>query len=194
MVLVTVEASASQRDPLEMRALGALLSACFSVFGSRSELVFELAALRQQLAVLSASGNKPKLRPSDRFFWALLSRLWARWESVLHIVKPRTVIRWHRQGFRLLWRWKSRHGRPRIADEHRALIRRLSRDNPSWGERRIADELRQKLGVERAASTIRRYMHRPTSDPDQRRRSSQHWRTFLKNHGSELYACDFVTQ
>lgn len=130
MVLVTVEASASQRDPLEMRALGALLSACFSVFGSRSELVFELAALRQQLAVLSASGNKPKLRPSDRFFWALLSRLWARWESVLHIVKPRTVIRWHRQGFRLLWRWKSRHGRPRIADEHRALIRRLPATAP----------------------------------------------------------------
>ena len=193
--LASIDAASLQPDPLEMRSLVASVTALFTVlFCSRRELLFEIAALRQQVAVLSASGRKPKLHPSDRVFWVVLSRLWARWESVLHIVKPATVIAWHKKGFRLLWTWKSRRGRPRIEREHRVLIRQLSRDNPSWGENRIADELRQKLGVDHAASTVRRYMHRPSNDPEQRRRSSQNWRTFLKNHGNEIYACDFVTQ
>ena len=162
---------------------------------SRSALFFENAALRQQLAVLQHSARRPRLRTSDRVFWVLLARFWSRWRSVLVIVQPRTVIAWHREGWRLFWRWKSRGGRPAIESEHRALICRLSLDNPGWGEDRIADELRLKLGVEHSASTVRRYMLRPEQrGPLGERAQSQTWRTFLKNHAREIYACDFITQ
>jgi hypothetical protein len=108
----------------------------------------------------------------------------------LVFVKPATVIDWHRRGFRRYWRWRSRRpGRPRIPDEHIALMRRISADQPGWGEDRIAEELAIELGVMHSTSTIRRYMVR-RREP----RGGQTWRTFVKNHASEILACDFLTE
>jgi len=115
-----------------------------------------------------------------------LSRLWFDWRSSLMIVNPETVIRWHREGFRLYWRWKSRStpGRPKIAAEIRSLIRRMSRENATWGAPRIHSEL-QLLGYTVAESTVAKYMFRHRKPP------SQTWRTFLDNHVTDIAAIDF---
>jgi hypothetical protein len=119
-------------------------------------------------------------------FWVWLSRRWAGWKDALAIVAPATVVAWHRQGFRLFWRWKSRGrpGRPRIDPEVRRLIRRLSRDNPLWGAPRIQDELRL-LGYPLAQATVARYRDR------RRRTPSPTWRSFLTNHVGCLASVDF---
>ena len=163
-----------------------------SSFRSRQAVVLENLALRQQLAAYSRTRKRPALRMVDRIFWVSLCKLWPQWRSALVIVKPQTVLRWHRQGYRLYWRWRSRSprpGRPTIAAEHIAFIRRMSRDNPTWGEDKIDLELRLKFGVSHSTSTIRKYMtrRRPRSD-------GQQWRTFVRNHARELFACDFMTQ
>ena len=104
-----------------------------AIFGDRTELAFENLALRQQLAALQYKSKRPRLRKRDRIFWAVLSEIWANWRSVLLIVQPDTVVGWHRQGFKLFWRWKSRTGtvgRPKVEVEIRMLIRRMSRENP----------------------------------------------------------------
>ncbi len=147
----------------------------------------ENLALRQQLAVLKRAAPRPKLRWRDRLFWVALSRLWRGWRSALVLVQPETVVRWHRLGFRLFWRWKSsgRPGRPGIATEIRALIRRMSRDNPLWGAPRLRAELRL-LGHEVAQSTVAKYMVRRKGKPP-----SQTWRTFLRNHAGSLASMDF---
>jgi transposase InsO family protein len=122
-------------------------------------------------------------------FWVVLSRLWPGWQAVLVIVQPATVVHWHRQGFRLFWRWKSRKGktgRPQIEREIRDLIRRMSRENPIWGAPRIQAELKL-LGYAVAESTVAKYMVRT------RKPSSPTWKTFLKNHLHELAAVDFFT-
>ena len=109
----------------------------------RADLAIENLALRQQLNVLRRSVKRVRLRKCDRVFWAVLSRIWDDWRSCLMIVKPETVIGWHRRGFRLYWRWKSkRGGRPKKDAEIRALIQRMSRENPTWGAPRIQSELR----------------------------------------------------
>ncbi len=98
---------------------------------SKSQLTAENLALRQQLGVLMVSGKRPRLRKRDRIFWIWLSKLWKDWRSCLVIVQPDTVVRWHRQGFRFYWRWKSRNaGRPKVDPEIRNLIRRMSSENP----------------------------------------------------------------
>jgi putative transposase len=133
-----------------------IIRAIFKViFTDRSSLVAENLALRQQLAVLQRNTKRPKLRNSDRIFWAWLSRLWKGWRSTLLIVQPETVVKWHRQGFKLYWRFKSRKrsGRPRISYEIRNLIRQMSQDNPTWGVPRIKSEL-ELLGYEVAESTV----------------------------------------
>jgi hypothetical protein len=111
---------------------------------SQASLAAENLALRQQLAVLTRSMKRPKLRQRDRRFWAWFSGFWPGWKTVLAIVRPETVSRWHRQGFRLYWRWKSKtkNGRPKLDVEIRQLIRRMSRENPTWGAPRIRSELR----------------------------------------------------
>jgi putative transposase len=155
----------------------------------KSHLVVENLALRQQLAVLRQSVKRPKLRPRDRVFWVWLSRLWPNWRSTLILVQPETVIRWHRQGFKLYWRWKSRAGkpgRPRIKREIRDLIRRMSRENPTWGAPRILSEL-LLLGHDVAEATVAKYMVCTRKPP------SQTWRTFLDNHVGDIAACDFFT-
>lgn len=114
-------------------------------FVSRSTLAAENLALRQQLIVLRRSVKRPKLYPSDRVFWAWLSRLSNNWSSWLIVVKPETVIHWHRQGFKLYWKWKSRRrsvGRPKIDKELRDLIRQMAKENPLWGAPRIQSEVR----------------------------------------------------
>ncbi len=138
----------------------------------------ENLALRQQLA----------LRKRDRIFWVWLSRLWTGWRSLLVIVQPDTVIRWHHQGFRLYWRWKSRakSGRPKVEVEIRKLIRRMCRENQSWGAPRIHSELRL-LGYDVSETTVAKYMVRHRQPP------SQTWRAFLDNHLTEIVAIDFFT-
>ncbi len=153
----------------------------------RLSLAAENLALRQQVAVYKQSVKRPKLRPRDRFFWVLLSRLWANWRSALAIVQPETVIKWHQRGFKLYWRWKSRGGkpgRPCIQRALRDLIRRMSRENPLWGAPRILSEL-LLLGCQVAQGTVAKYMVRIRKPP------SQLWRTFLANHVPDIVACDF---
>ena len=122
----------------------------------------ENVVLRHQLVVLQRSVGRPRLRRWDRIFWVSLSQLWAGWRSSLVIVQPATVLAWHRQGFQLYWRWKSRRrsaGRPPLDLELRTLIRRMAGENPTWGPRRIRDELRL-LGYEIAELTVAKYMQR----------------------------------
>ena len=158
------------------------------IFRSQANLVAENLALRQQLAVLQRKAKRPRLRNSDRIFWAWLSRLWNGWRSTLLIVQPETVVAWHRQGFRLYWRFKSRKrlGRPKIDGEIRKLIRQMSQDNPTWGVPRIKSEL-ALLGYQVAESTVAKYMHRQNKPP------SQTWKTFLLNHAAEIAAIDLFT-
>ena len=128
---------------------------------SRATLAAENLALRQQVAVLQRSVKRPRVHRRDRIFWVWLSRMWRGWRSSLIVVQPETVIRWHREGFRLYWRWKSRNrcGRPKLDAEIRVLIRRMSRDNPTWGRRRIRSE-RHLLGYEVGELTVAKYMVR----------------------------------
>jgi transposase InsO family protein len=152
----------------------------------RTAIAAENLALRQQLGVLQRSVRRPRLRQRDRIFWVWLSRVWSDWQSSLMIVKPETVIRWHRDGFRLYWRWKSRKkpGRPKIDAEIRSLIRRMSRENATWGAPRIHSEL-ALLGYVVTRSTVATYMIRHRKPP------SQTWRTFLENHVPDIAAIDF---
>ena len=157
-------------------------------FAGRAALMAENLALRQQLIVLQRSLNRPKLRTRDRIFWVWLSRVWTGWRSVLAIVQPETVVTWHRQGFRLYWRWRSRKkpGRPTTDKEIRGLIRRMSRENPTWSAPRILSEL-LLLGHQLAESTVDKYMIRLPKPP------SQTWRAFLENHVGQIVATDFFT-
>ena len=133
---------------------------------------------------------KLRLRVHDRIFWILLRRFWSQWKDVLVIVKPDTVVGWHRAGFRWYWRWRSRRhgGRPRISQEIRALIRRLARENPTWGAPKIHGELLM-LGFEISERTVARYLRgvRRRGDP------SQSWFTFLHNHREVIVGLDFFT-
>ena len=165
-----------------------LLTALGSGLRSQASLHTENAALRDQLAVLQRQARgRPRLRPGDRLFWAWPCRLWPGWRHALVIVKPDTVLRWHRHGFRLYWRWKSRPrgpGRPRIPRAVHTLIRQMCHANPTWGAPRIHGEL-LKLGIQIAEATVGRYMVRRRPPP------SQTWRTFLTNHVRQLVAVDF---
>jgi putative transposase len=130
---------------------------------------------------------EPRLSRWDRIFWVWLSRLWAGWRTTLVIVRPATVLAWHRRGFQRYWRWKSRPnpvGRPRLDAELRTLIRRMARENPTWGRRRIQAEL-ALLGYEVAQLTVAKYMHRTSPRP------SPTWRVFLTAHARDIVAVDF---
>jgi hypothetical protein len=159
------------------------------ILKDRTALALENLALRQQLVVLNRSVKHPALRTRDRVFWLWLSKLWKGWRSCLVLVQPETVIAWHRQGFKLYWRWKSRNqapGRPNVEREIRDLIRRMSKENPTWGAPRIQSEL-VLLGYEVAESTVSKYIARERKPP------SQTWRTLLANHQDGLASVDFFT-
>jgi putative transposase len=171
-----------------VRWLGILLRTFRSAVRTRRELALENLALRQQLAVWKARQPRPRLMEMDRIFWIVLSRLWKNWRSSLQVVRPETVVRWHRRGFKLYWAWKSRRlwGRPAIGRGLRDLIRQMSRANPLWGAPRIHGEL-LKLGLTVSQAPVSKYILR------HRRPPSQAWRTFLKNHAKDLIALDFFT-
>ncbi len=157
---------------------GLLVSAVLSVLKSRAAVQLENVALRHQLAVLQRSVNRPRLNSSDRLLWVWFSRVWRDWRSALIIVKPDTVIAWHRSAFRMFWTWKIRRGkrgRPAVSAEIRGLIRRMSRENPGWGAPRIHGEL-LKLGIDISETSVSKYLVRSRRPP------SQTWRTFLENH------------
>jgi putative transposase len=172
-----------------------MLAIVFSLFSSirhgfqtRAALQAEILALRHQLLVIQRSAHSRKLRLNrgDRFLWVWLSRLWSGWRSALMIVKPETVITWHRRGFRLYWSWKScrPQGRRSISREVIDLIQKMSLANPRWGAPRIHGEL-LKLGFELSEATVAKYMRGDGKPP------SQTWRTFLENHARELVSADF---
>jgi len=167
--------------------LSLLLSAVLPSLRDRASLQLELIALRHQLLVLERKRTtRPRLTRIDRFCWVWLYRLWPGCLDVVVIVKPDTVIRWHRRGFRLFWKWKSRprrRGRPQVSHGVRELIRRMSRENPLWGAPRIHGEL-LKLGIEISQATVSKVMVRHPRPP------SQSWRTFLANHADGLASID----
>ena len=169
-----------------LRLLYALLTTARSTLKSQRELALENLALRQQLAILRRKTKRPKLTRVDRAFWVSLSRLWPAWRDAMIIVKPDTVVGWHRKGFKLYWTWKSRKraGRPKIDPQVRKLIRKMANDNTGWGAPRIHGEL-LKLGFDIGETTISRYM------PRRRKPPSQTWRTFLLNHTDSLVSIDF---
>ncbi len=123
----------------------------------------------------------------DTVALAFLSRFFP-WRDALVVVRPETMIRWHRAGWKLLWRLKSRPGRPSIPVEVQVLIRRMANENPSWGEERIANELFLKLGIQVSPRTVNKYL--PTR-PTRRPRGDMRWSTFLRLHAQGIIACDF---
>jgi transposase InsO family protein len=157
-----------------------------SPFKSKSRLEAENAALRHQLIVLQRRvRGRVQLTNGDRLFLIQLYRWFPSVLKAITIIRPETLVRWHRAGFRQYWRWKSRllGGRPKIAAELRALIRRMSAENPLWGAPRIHGEL-LKLGFEVAQSSVAKYMVKRCGPP------SQGWHTFLRNHAPDTAAMD----
>ena len=170
------------------RLIAVLKTGC-SLFKSRRQLTLENLSLRQQLAMLKSSVKRPRVPHADRLFWVLFSKYVNGWRSMLYALHPDTVVRWHREGFRRYWAWKSRRqhaGRPTIDIEIRKLIRQMQAANIGWGAPRIHGEL-LKLGIEISQATVSKYMARQQILP------SQTWRTFLKNHADCTAGIDFFT-
>jgi len=175
-----------------LRLLRHLLGWLLGFFCSRQDLILENLALREQLLALKAKRPRRQLSTMHKFFWIALFRLWSKWKQSLVVVTPRTVVAWHRAGFRLYWRWLSRSrrvgGRPGVSQEIRTLISRMAAENPTWGAPRIHGEL-LKLGFRISETTVSRWLRRVrgTTDPRQR------WLTFLRNHRDAIAAMDFFT-
>lgn len=165
-----------------------ILSATADLPRTKTELIAENALLRQQL-ILHRQVKKPAYTQSDRLWLVLLASRVQNWKESLLILKPGTLLNWHRQGFRLFWKFTSRNrgGRPKAASETIALIQRMATENRLWGAERIRGEL-LKLGFSLAKSTIHKYIVRvrPSQAP------SPTWSTFLRNHAKDMWACDFL--
>ena len=157
---------------------------------SRRALAAENLFLRKQLALFQERKVRPRrATDSTRWMMATLSRMFE-WRDALWNVKPDTLIGWHRKGFKLFWRWKSkRTGRPRLPKDLQQLIREMATDNVTWGEERIANELKLKLGIRVSPRTVGKYLRRggPVRTPDPKQR----WLTFVRNHAQAIVACDF---
>ena len=174
-----------------LRYSGFLLTFLRLLVSTRASLIAENLFLRKQLAMFEERNLKP--RPASRatrLAMIALARFFD-WREALVIVKPETFIKWHRSAFRIFWRWKSRRrGRPPIPHTLRELIREMDRENPNWGEERIADELLLKLGILVSPRTVRKYLDsfRPRGSS-----GSHRWATFVRNHATSIVACDFFT-
>ena len=170
------------------RMVSDLIGWCALCCRSRNSLRAEILFLRRQLALYEERGTKPRrVDAATRVSLAFLSTLFA-WRSALLVVQPETLIRWHRTGWKLFWRMKSRPGRPPIPRELQVLIRRIANENPSWGEERIANELLLKLEIRVSARTVNKYLSkRPRGQP----RGDLRWSTFLRLHAQGIIACDF---
>jgi putative transposase len=159
---------------------------------SRRDLILENLALRQQLAALTQRHAGPRLAASDRFSWAVLRCFWSGWKQALFIVQPETMIRWHRTGFKLYWKWISRKhirvGRKPTTEELRELIFRMVAENPTWGAPRIHGELKL-LGFDISERTVLRWMRKAPRNPDPAKR----WAAFLSDHREAIAAMDFFT-
>ncbi len=174
---------------LALSTLHVVAAAASAGFKSRAPLQLENLALRHQLGVLRRSVKRPRLSSADRLLWTWLCEVWNDWRSSLVIVKPQTVIAWHREGFQLFWTWRVRRGqpgRPPVPKDVRELIRKMSRDNPLWGTPRIHGEL-PKLGIDIGETSVGKYIVRKRKPP------SQNWRTFLENHVKTMVSIDFFT-
>jgi putative transposase len=173
-----------------IRLLWAIIAAVFSGFRSQGGLMIENMALRQQLSTVLQK-RRPRIGLVDRAFWVVLRRVWTRWSETVVIVKPETVVGWHRAGFGLYWRWLSKRrrlpGRTGVGREVRDLVRRMASEN-GWGAPRIHGEL-LKLGFRVSERTVSRYMRRVGRSPDRR----QSWLTFLRNHREVIVAMDLFT-
>jgi putative transposase len=169
-----------------------LLGWIVSAFSSREGLILENLALRQQLLALHAKRPRRRLTAVDKLFWVMLRKVWSGWKRPLILVTPRTVVGWHRAGFRLYWTWVSRGrragGRKRVSEEIRILIFRMVAENPTWGAPRIHGEL-LKLGFHLSETTVSRWVRRVPRNPGPAKR----WLTFLRNHREAIAAMDFFT-
>src|ERR1700736_2590615 len=173
-----------------LRVARDLVSLISSALRSRAQLAAENLFLQKQLALYLERQTKPR-RADDatRITLVALSRF-IEWRRLLTIVKPDTLIRWHRKGFRLFWRWKSSApGRPPIPADLRQLIATMATANRTWDEERIATELLLKLGIRISPRTVRRYM---PPRPSRGRAGTQAWSTFIRNHAATVLACDFL--
>ena len=173
-----------------IECLTLLLAVLRAALRDRSDLLTENLLLRHQLAVLTRpTRRRPRLRARDKLLWVLARCLRRDWHRNLVVVRPETVVRWHRHAWRLFWRWRSRTrlGRPRLHPQVRELIAAMARENPRWGTERIRGEL-LKLGLAVSNRSIRRYRGRGPARP-----SSQTWRTFLRNHAAAIWAADLCT-
>ncbi len=156
---------------------------------SKSALVAENALLRQQLIILRRQVKRPACTNTDRMLLVLLAMAVRTWKQALFIVQPETLLRWHRQGFRLFWKYKSRAAstKPKISAETVALIQEMARDNRLWGAERIRGEL-LKLGIRVCKRTIQKYIRQVRTA----RPRGQNWKTFLDTHAEQIWACDFL--
>ena len=162
---------------------------CVPVVRSRSSLLAENLFLRKQLAFYQEHQVRPRrLTDAARISLVLWSKF-CNWKSALVIVKPETLIGWHRRGFKLFWKLKSRPGRPKLPRNIRQLIARMVEENPTWGQGRVADELALKLGIRVSPRTVGAYW---PNQPDSRGPSSQRWNSFVRNHARSMLACDFL--
>jgi putative transposase len=163
-----------------------------SAFCAREDLILENLALRQQLLALHSQRPRRRLTAWHKLFWVVLRSLWTRWKQPLILVTPRSVVNWHRAGFRLYWNWLSRArqmgGRRPVSQEVRALIFRMAAENPTWGAPRIHGELLM-LGFDLSEPTVSRWLRRAPRAPDPAKR----WLTFLRNHREAIAAMDFFT-
>jgi putative transposase len=176
-----------------MMAIYAMLAYVRAFLIARHRLALEAVALRQQLAVYKRRQPRPKLNRFDRLFWVVIRQIWTNWSEALILVKPETVVSWHRAGYRLFWKWRCRRrrqGRPKVTEEIRGLIRRMKRENPTWGAPRIHGEL-LALGFEISEPTVSRYLRRLKSVPEESKASQ--WLAFLNNHREVIAAFDFFT-
>jgi hypothetical protein len=168
-----------------------ILNTALDLLRSKSELVLENALLRQQLIILRRQVQRPKLSWRDRSLIVLLASRLRSWKQVLLIVQPDTLLRWHRDLFRWVWRRKSKPkkkpGRPPLTGEVVALIKRMAKENSRWGAERIRGEL-LKLGIKVSKSAIQKYLQQ-VRGPNP---SGQNWAAFLRNHASQVWACDFL--
>jgi transposase InsO family protein len=148
--------------------------------------------LRKQLAFYREREVEPRrLTDSARICLVVWSRLF-NWREALLVVKPETLIAWHRKGFRLFWRWRSKGGRPRLPRNIRRLIAEMAAENPTWGEGRVADELALKLGIYVSPRTVRAYWPDQPLGSGSHGTRPQHWRSFVRNHAKAIVACDFL--
>ncbi|HEV8634277.1 MAG TPA: integrase, partial [Chloroflexota bacterium] len=174
---------------LRPAANSVVLGAAADLVRSKPELIAENALLRRQLIVLTRSAKRPRTTRADRALLVLLASRIRTWRQALVIVQPATLLRWHRTGFKLFWRWRSapRSRQPRVSPDTVALIERMARENRLWGAERIRGEL-LKLGIAVGKRTIQRHMRRARPP----RPTGQTWATFLRTHGREIWACDFL--